>query len=281
MTDNFAKTLCWQITNKCNRSCDFCISKSNPSFKIKDIKSQFRIIERLKEIGVKKISISGGEPFLVKNLSEIVSYILYMDMKCQITTNSDVFIAKGIPDWIYKFEVPIILSLYGDSEEHNLTMKNNHFQKVLEISGKIKREQLSLNVIETPNSVDFIIKNLNFIYDSFCRLLLIKKVVFDEPQVITNDGFQKINDLIQFKNDKKYFHFYYHNYSVNDFFPVINDEGDILFTSNEGIVNIGSIFNKSVCSQHKPIPIGEYFDDLWVKQYNNAQMLVSSYEQYN
>lgn len=73
------KTLLWRITEKCNASCEYCFLKSNgqPRNKFAEIKDSIveNVIKGISENEIQKVIISGGEPLLVKNLTEIVRRI--------------------------------------------------------------------------------------------------------------------------------------------------------------------------------------------------------------
>lgn len=273
------RTLCWQITNKCNRNCSFCISKSSSFFKIQDYKEQIQIIDKIIEIGTKKISISGGEPFLVKHLKQIVEYVLASNSNLQITTNSDFFINKGIPQWVFDYNIPIILSLYGGELEHNNVMGDHHFNTVLKIAKKFNREQISINIIETEESIKFIENNITLLKKTFLRVLLLKKI--NENEIIKKDNFSILKKLFSESEVKLEFQFLYHDYDTNNVFPVINDIGDITFTSNKKTENIGSIFSSEIVYDKIQYNVSDFFSMIWQKQYTNDKMKIENYEQYN
>ncbi|PWI28920.1 hypothetical protein DI383_14270 [Flavobacteriaceae bacterium LYZ1037] len=270
------KTLCWLITNKCNRSCSFCISKSSPIFKIENYNSQIKLLIQIKKIGANKISISGGEPFVVKDLKKIIEFLIEINMDYQVTTNSDFFIKKGVPNWVFEYKVPIILSLYGGKNEHNLEMGINHFNNVLEIAKKFKREQVSVNIIETEDSIKFINNNIILLMNTFSRVLLIKKM--NDTKFIKDDNFIILKRLFDSNKSQLKFQFLYHNYEQNEIFPVINDRGDITFTSNNKTDNIGSIFSSEITFKKNKYKVSEFFKMIWDKQYTNQKMKLSVYE---
>lgn len=269
------KTICWLITNKCNRSCSFCISKSSPSYKIQKYQNQIKIIEQLKNLNVNKISISGGEPFIVKHLKDIVQLIHKVGLNCQITTNSDVFIKKGVPIWVFEYETQIILSLYGGENEHNRAMGENHFEKVLELANKFQRTQVSLNIIETEDSVSFLKKNFKTLEKKFSRILLIKKINCSKK--LRPNNYESLKQHFEQNNKKLKFQFLYHNYDKNEFFPVISDIGDITFTSNNETKNIGSIFSSHINFNEETFKTVDFFKMIWNQQYINKQMIMKTY----
>jgi MoaA/NifB/PqqE/SkfB family radical SAM enzyme len=78
----------WFVTNRCNFSCDFCQYPSFNTDKKQELTpAEFgRIGEKLARVGVVVVAIIGGEPFIRKDLPEIVA-ALSRHVVVQITTN--------------------------------------------------------------------------------------------------------------------------------------------------------------------------------------------------
>lgn len=80
----FEKVYLIPVKKMCNAACSFCISKENTSNKVKE-KMDLNTIDKenlisslkiIKAIGIKKIEITGGgEPFLNKDLQQIIDLI--------------------------------------------------------------------------------------------------------------------------------------------------------------------------------------------------------------
>jgi len=63
-----------QVTNRCNMECSFCDFWPNPDPKRELTTDEYRRVSReLSELGTFLVSIEGGEPFLRKDLPEIVA----------------------------------------------------------------------------------------------------------------------------------------------------------------------------------------------------------------
>lgn len=59
------KSVCYEICSKCDLSCDYCISSDN--CRIEEYPYE-RIISFIKKLSPQRVVLSGGEPFLDKNL---------------------------------------------------------------------------------------------------------------------------------------------------------------------------------------------------------------------
>lgn len=63
----------WAVTNSCNFKCKHCfISAPTTSRKDLDLDSCIKIIDKLEEFGIHDFSITGGEPFIRKDIMEII-----------------------------------------------------------------------------------------------------------------------------------------------------------------------------------------------------------------
>lgn len=82
------RSVCWDITSKCNEHCLFCYRDINA--KETSFEKNKKILENLISTGVGKISFVGGEPLLYKNLFELVEYGKTLDSNVQysLTTNA-------------------------------------------------------------------------------------------------------------------------------------------------------------------------------------------------
>ena len=80
------KRLLWEITTTCNLSCDFCHRNRDIDYgpKIERIKE---IIPFIKEISIKEIIISGGEPLLREDIYEIINTLKEEGFKIDMCTN--------------------------------------------------------------------------------------------------------------------------------------------------------------------------------------------------
>ena len=87
------------ITNKCNENCLYChhdgMDDSQEEMNADEI---YRICEIAKNIGVRKIRISGGEPLIRKDIVEIVSKIASLDFDDISITSNGTLLGKYAKD---------------------------------------------------------------------------------------------------------------------------------------------------------------------------------------
>lgn len=74
-----------EITQQCPNCCIYCSSFSDIGKTERlDYDCICRVVDDAKELGVKSVSLSGGEPFLRKDLSDIVDYINAKELKVRL-----------------------------------------------------------------------------------------------------------------------------------------------------------------------------------------------------
>lgn len=97
------------ITNLCNANCVYCFTNSNSITKqeMTDEEIIF-LINSLFGLGIKQLSIGGGEPFL-RNLTKIISEV-EKDINISITTNGTI-LDDEIIECIKNRNVKITISL--------------------------------------------------------------------------------------------------------------------------------------------------------------------------
>ncbi len=136
--DNFNRVhnyLRISLTNNCNFQCLYC----NPEEKISEISNKkimtkkeiFEISSFFVKMGVKKIRLTGGEPFLRKDFKEIISSLKKLNVEIGITTNG-FFIDKYV-DFLIENNIKIInLSLDTLDEKKFFSItKRNFLKKIL------------------------------------------------------------------------------------------------------------------------------------------------------
>lgn len=110
-----------EITNKCNLKCIHCYNESDSycdnSMKLIDF---YRVIDSLSKMGVPKIQITGGEPFLNKdNLRKMLDYTIGKFSHIEIFTNGTLITEEWFK-YLFKNNIHIALSVYSyDHQIHD------------------------------------------------------------------------------------------------------------------------------------------------------------------
>lgn len=81
------------VTDRCNLRCQYCMPAEGinivPRQELLTYKEMYRIIRVLTELGVNKVRLTGGEPFVRKNFMQFLKMLSYNDLlyTINITTN--------------------------------------------------------------------------------------------------------------------------------------------------------------------------------------------------
>jgi len=92
---NYLKQAKIELTSRCNVSCKFCYLKIRNG-SVNDISGNdfFSIADRLKELGIANVRLSGGEPFLHRDLQSFIEYLRGNAFRIRIVTNGSLIDEK-------------------------------------------------------------------------------------------------------------------------------------------------------------------------------------------
>jgi len=188
------------ITSRCNLGCRFC-DISDRSYEKKDMKKEdaFGIIDAAHRLGVSVLGITGGEPFLHKDIFEIIDYANSKEMKVSLTSNG--LLIKENTEKILKSKIKCIsVSIDGLERTHEyLRGSAGSYKKVLEgieyIKKKHRDANIAINMVVTNKNV----QELGQVHDYFKE----KGMTLSFFPVINKPGFY----LRSFKEKKSYLDF--------------------------------------------------------------------------
>ncbi len=106
LTDNFGRQISYlrlAVTDRCNLRCQYCMPAHGIDIvdrkELLTFKEMYRLIRVLSELGVNKVRLTGGEPFVRKDFVKFLKMLSYNDLldEINITTNG-ALIVKHIPE---------------------------------------------------------------------------------------------------------------------------------------------------------------------------------------
>ena len=173
LVDNFGRQMEYvrlAVTDRCNLRCQYCMPAQGidivPRQELLSYKEMYRLIRVLTELGVKKVRLTGGEPFVRRDFVSFLEMLSYNDLldEINITTNG-ALISKYISK-IEKLEKVKTINLSIDSLEKDkfskITRRDvfSDVYKTFEILEKSSLD-LKLNVVvqsgfNTDEIVDFV-----------------------------------------------------------------------------------------------------------------------------
>lgn len=179
------KELKIEVTQKCPLNCLHCSSESN---KAKDVELSFKevskVVQEAKEMGVKKIAISGGEPLLYDYLIDVIKECNRHYISTIIYTTGIKTIKLEIPSDKYIKDVKrtginkIIFSIHGSvPETHDkITRISGSFEKTINSVKRFIRNGINCEFHFVPLKLNF--KELARIY------ILAKKLHIERISVL-------------------------------------------------------------------------------------------------
>ncbi|MGV8151027.1 MAG: radical SAM/SPASM domain-containing protein [Candidatus Woesearchaeota archaeon] len=152
------------ITNRCNFECKHCAFNSGQE-SIHEMKTSqvIKILQDTKELGGKKIDITGGEPTLRDDIKMILSEAVKLDYKIELVTNASTLDKNNIKRFIDIGIDSVAISIDGhDYEKYSLIRPINTktYDKIMDNIKIIVDEKLKLkiNTVVYKNNLDDIVK---------------------------------------------------------------------------------------------------------------------------
>jgi len=123
-------------TTLCNLNCKYCSSHNNNPHKM-GIDNLFRIVDDVSRLGTASISISGGEPLLVKRIEEAGIYARKKKLRANLNTNGTLIDEKRAFRIANSFD-SVRISLNGFEKTHD---------KISGVKGTYKRVLKTLDYL--------------------------------------------------------------------------------------------------------------------------------------
>ena len=107
------------LTNQCNLNCIHCYYPSNYIKESEDKKKILKILDLILQLGTKEIRLTGGEPLICKQFTEVIKLIGKTNCKIDITTNGTLLSEKVLyPILNFRNSIKTIwISVYGADEK--------------------------------------------------------------------------------------------------------------------------------------------------------------------
>ena len=146
-------------TDACNYKCKHCYLENVPEKNEMDFEEVQKIFSNSKLLKNARIGISGGEPFMKKDIVEILSMISNLGYKLEMTTNGAFpekvreLLEKSNPD-----KIDIAISIDGLKNSNDMIRATGGFDKAIKTLKIIK--EIGINKIQ----VNVVIQKLNINY---------------------------------------------------------------------------------------------------------------------
>ncbi len=122
----------WEITHQCNYGCSYCIFSCNNKKTFNELSTEecFHVIDELVAHDFKHLKITGGEPFIRKDIIEILRYASQR-MITDISTNASLITEEHVK-LLNELKLKMIhVSLDGNREEHESVRGVNTYDRTI------------------------------------------------------------------------------------------------------------------------------------------------------
>lgn len=185
-------TIFFNITDMCNLNCDFCCMSPDVKGKGVELLNQEHlneVISKLKHINVNRLVITGGEPFMISNLSQSLRK-LRDELKCKIIiqTNGTLLNKDNIEE-ICEYIDGVDISvqhMFLNNSIKNLDDNMEHFTK--------SNVKVSLSFVIAKDTKPFISKAIDMAYKH--NVLIDLKTVDNVGHALLNKENVHINESV-------------------------------------------------------------------------------------
>lgn len=176
-TKNLPSEIKFEITSRCNFSCNFCFNTNSFRRDGKELPSSkiFKIIDNLENEGIKTIRFTGGEPFLRKDIIKIFKYAKSKNLRVKVNTNLT-FDKKRIDE--FKKYLDYMYISFNLTPKHKNIIDDNYLRKKIILFKELSENNINfgLNTVATKHTIEQL-KNIGSIVRSFdCNWTLLRQV---------------------------------------------------------------------------------------------------------
>jgi cyclic pyranopterin phosphate synthase len=219
LVDNFGRQMEYvrlAVTDRCNLRCQYCMPAQGidivPRQELLTFKEMYRLIRVLTELGVQKVRLTGGEPFVRKDFVGFLEMLSHNDLleAINITTNG-AFISQHI-DRIEKLGKVKDINLRIDSlsrEKFAKITRRDAFPEVYKTLELLEKSSLNLKlniVVQSGVNTDEIVDFVRFTKDKNVAVRFIEEMPFNgkgQREMEENWTFNKILNEIKTEFDVK------------------------------------------------------------------------------
>ena len=219
LVDNFGRQMEYvrlAVTDRCNLRCQYCMPAQGidivPRQELLTFKEMYRLIRVLTELGVHKVRLTGGEPFVRKDFVGFLEMLSYNDLleAINITTNG-ALISQHI-DRIEKLGKVKDINLSIDSlnrEKFTKITRRDAFPEVYKTLELLEKSSLNLKlnvVVQSGFNTDEIVDFVRFTKDKKIAVRFIEEMPFNgkgQRKMEENWTFNRILNEIKTEFDVK------------------------------------------------------------------------------
>ncbi|WBX73760.1 GTP 3',8-cyclase MoaA [Tenacibaculum pacificus] len=260
LIDNFGRQISYvrlAVTDRCNLRCQYCMPAHGidivPRKELLTYKEMYRLIRVLTELGVNKVRLTGGEPFVRKDFMSFLEMLSYNDLldEINITTNG-ALISEHI-ETLEKLDKVKNINLSLDSlntDKFAKITRRDVFPEVYKTFQLLEKSSLNLKlnvVVQTGFNTDEINDFVGLTKDKNIALRFIEEMPFNgkgQREMKENWNYNKILEEIKSQ------------YSVEN---IISEKSstsrNFSIKNHQGTVGIIPAFTRTICNDCNRIRI--------------------------
>ncbi|NFE96235.1 radical SAM protein [Clostridium botulinum] len=146
---------CWlEITSFCNQKCIHCFMAEDLNKNYLPSEAIFKVIEGLKNLNIKTIALSGGEPTLHPDFEKIVKFINKNNINIVVLTNG-LNINDKLISLFRETNTVIRIPLLGLEKTHDkITSVKNSYHTAMTNIKKLKEAKINITITSTIMSIN-------------------------------------------------------------------------------------------------------------------------------
>jgi len=195
----------FSITHRCNNKCRYC--KIEKNLKCEELKTNqiISMIDELKKNGLKRLSITGGDPLLRGDIKEIIDYCHLRNIFISLGTNG-----KLVPKRVSELKNldALVFSLDGPKKVHDFLRGNGSYDSVIRAIKVAKKS--GLNVITNTVLTKQNVKHLSHLFKKSEELgFMCSFQSLHHPRIIAGDtkrflpNKKEVDEAIQYIKKQK------------------------------------------------------------------------------
>jgi cyclic pyranopterin phosphate synthase len=213
LTDNFGRQIEYvrlAVTDRCNLRCQYCMPAHGidivPRQELLTFKEMYRLIRVLTELGVKKVRLTGGEPFVRKDFVGFLEMLSYNDLLDTINITTNGALISNHISAIEKLDKVKNINLSIDSlqaNKFNEITRRNVFDEVFKTLESLEKSSLNLKlnvVVQSGINTNEIRDFVRFTKDRNIAVRFIEEMPFNgkgQREMQENWTFNKILNEIK------------------------------------------------------------------------------------
>jgi len=148
-----------ETTNDCNRNCIHCVRDKKEKREYLPLDLFQRIIDQSYDLGIRYVSLTGGEPTLYPDWAELLCALVERGLKFGVVTNGWKFKEKTLPLLLNPITkrhlVTVCFSLDGfNADSHDFLRGEGSFREVIEAANLCRLKRIPFSIKTVVSSIN-------------------------------------------------------------------------------------------------------------------------------